>query len=337
MAISCFPGDHQRLGDLGVMRGKVVEELPHRPQVHGAAFGGYGAGSEGQVPLVQPASEGLHAPSATWKFRRHEVPCGTCASRTGDLVNTVPADQRPVLPITGERTMPGVAIENYWFRRHEAAYEALLPFCRGAVVLEAGSGAGYGAARIAAVARTVVGLDYDAAATAHLARAYPRVRAVRGNLAALPFAAGAFDLVASLQVIEHLWDQVGFLAECARVLRPAGTLLLTTPNRLTFSAPNRPLNPFHHRELDPAEFAGLLDGTGFAISRLLGLRHGPRLRRLDRQFGSLVDAQLAGPPGTWHQELRRAVSRVRAGDFELSAGDLDSCLDLVAVAVRRSP
>ena len=243
----------------------------------------------------------------------------------------------PTLQLTGERTLPGVPEENYWFRRHEAAYDALAPFCPGAVVLEAGCGEGYGADRIAAVARSVLGLDYDRAAVAHVRAAYPRVRVVRANLARVPLAAGSVDVVASLQVLEHLWDQLEFLGECRRVLRPAGTLLLTTPNRLTFSPPNRPMNPFHHRELGPGELAELLDGTGFATSRLLGLRHGPRLRRLDRQFGSLVDAQLAGPPGTWHQELRRAVSRVRAGDFELSAGDLDSCLDLVAVAVRRSP
>ena len=50
-----------------------------------------------------------------------------------------------------------------------------------------------------------------------------------------------------------------------------------------------------------------------------------------------VDAQLAGPPGTWHADLRRAVARVRAADFELTSDDLDTSLDLVAVAVRRPP
>ena len=58
---------------------------------------------------------------------------------------------------------------------------------------------------------------------------------MRGNLAALPLAESTVDVVANLQVIEHLWDQEGFLAECRRVLRPGGRLLLTTPNRLTFS------------------------------------------------------------------------------------------------------
>ena len=237
--------------------------------------------------------------------------------------------------------MPGIPAENYWFRRHEAAYDAVVPFCPGAVVLEAGCGEGYGADRLAEVARVVLGLDYDAAAVGHVAAAYPRVAAVRANVATLPVRDGSVDVVASLQVIEHLWDQPGFLRECARVLRPGGRLHCSTPNRLTFSPGNgpddRPLNPFHYRELDPDALATLLEEAGFEITRLLGLRHGPRLRRYDRLFGSLVDAQLAGPPATWHPQLRRAVAAVRTTDFVLAADNLDACLDLVAVAVRRTP
>src|SRR6266487_2503742 len=94
------------------------------------------------------------------------------------------------LALTGERTLPGIPIENYWFRRHEAAYAALLPFCRGAVVLEAGCGEGYGADRIAGVARRVIGVDYDPATVRHVRDAYPRVSVLRGNLVALPVADG---------------------------------------------------------------------------------------------------------------------------------------------------
>jgi SAM-dependent methyltransferase len=241
------------------------------------------------------------------------------------------------LPLTGERTLPGIAVENYWYRRHEAAYTALLPFCRGAVVLEAGCGEGYGAERIASVARCVIGVDYDAATVEHVKRAYPRVPVARGNLVALPFGDGVLDVVACLQVIEHLWDQPGFLRECARVLRPAGTLLLTTPNRLTFSPGNDAANPFHSRELSADELTELLGAEGFAVSRLLGLRHGPRLRRLDRRYGSLVAAQLAGPAATWHPSLRRDVAAVRARDFVIGRAGLDTSLDLLAVAVSQPP
>lgn len=242
------------------------------------------------------------------------------------------------LPLTGERTVPGIPEENYWFRRHEAAYLALRTYCVDAVVLEAGCGEGYGADLLASDARLVVGLDYDALTAAHVARAYPRVRAVRGNLALLPVRTSTVDVVANLQVIEHLWDQAGFLLECRRVLRPGGRLLVTTPNRITFS-PGRdtPLNPFHTRELAPAELAELLRDTGFDVEYLGGLRHGPRLRELDARLGgSIIDAQVAvavdGAP--WPAELRAAVAGVDAADFELCADDLESGLDVVAVAVR---
>ena len=240
------------------------------------------------------------------------------------------------LQLTGERTLPGIEIENYWFRRHEAAYLALAPYCRGGTVLEAGCGEGYGAAVLARVARRLVALDYDAATVAHAAATYPQVRVVRGNLAALPLHDGVFDVVANLQVVEHLWDQPGFVRGCARVLRPWGRLLVTTPNRLTFS-PGRdtPLNPFHTRELAAGELAGLLAGGGFRVAAVLGLRHGPRLSTMDgRHGGSIVDAQLAAPPEAWPARLRADVAAVSAADFVLSDVDVDTSLDLVAVAER---
>ncbi|RJQ71888.1 class I SAM-dependent methyltransferase [Pseudonocardiaceae bacterium YIM PH 21723] len=241
------------------------------------------------------------------------------------------------LPLTGERTVPGLDVENYWFRRHEAAYIALRQFCAGAVVLEAGCGEGYGADLIAGVARSVLALDYDEQAIAHVRRTYPQVRAVRTNLASLPVAGGSVDVVANLQVIEHLWNQEEFLAECARVLRPGGLLLCTTPNRITFS-PGRdtPLNPFHTRELSGTELDGLLADAGFR-TRMLGLGHGPRLRELDaRHGGSIIDAQintaLAGQP--WSEQLIADVTSVTAADFVLSEDDIDASLDLVAIAER---
>ncbi|HEY7596278.1 MAG TPA: methyltransferase domain-containing protein [Actinophytocola sp.] len=251
----------------------------------------------------------------------------------------ITAGPHDALPLTGERTVPGIAEENYWFRRHEAAYLALRAYCRDAVVLEAGCGEGYGADLIARDAAAVVGLDYDAPTAAHVARAYPAVHAVRGNLACLPVRDSTVDVVANLQVIEHLWDQAGFLRECRRVLRPGGRLLVTTPNRITFS-PGRdtPLNPFHTRELAPAELAGLLTDAGFAVEYLGGLAHGPRLRALDAEFGgSLIDAQVrvAVDGSPWPDELRAAVAGVTAADFAVGTDDLESCLDIVAVAVGR--
>ena len=239
------------------------------------------------------------------------------------------------LPLTGERTLPGIWHENYWFRRHEAAYLAAAPFCRGARVLEAGCGEGYGAALLSREARAdVLAVDYDAATVRHVRSAHRSTGVVRANLVALPVRDGAAEVVVSLQVVEHLWDQEGFLRECARVLRPAGTLILSTPNRLTFTPAGAPANPFHARELSAAELAGLA-APEFEVTRLVGLRHGPRLRAWERRRGSLAAAQLRTAPDDWPPPVRRTVAAVAARDFVLTDRAIDTSLDLFLVAVKR--
>ncbi|WP_372507969.1 class I SAM-dependent methyltransferase [Mycolicibacterium crocinum] len=245
------------------------------------------------------------------------------------------------LPLTGERTIPGLAEENYWFRRHEVVYRRLLDLCAGRDVLEAGCGEGYGADLIASVARRVVAVDYDAATVAHVGARYPRVEVVEGNLAALPLPDASVDIVVNFQVIEHLWDQPQFVAECARVLRPGGLLLMSTPNRITFSPGlDTPVNPFHTRELNARELKELLTDGGFQMRSMSGVFHGPGLVAMDeRHGGSIIGAQIerALADAAWSDDLLADVAAVRCEDFDiLDSGerDIDESLDLVAIAVR---
>ncbi|MDH2903716.1 MAG: class I SAM-dependent methyltransferase [Actinomycetota bacterium] len=55
--------------------------------------------------------------------------------------------------------------------------------------------------------------------------------AVQGDALALPFADGAFDRVICSEVLEHIPNDVGAMAELARVLRPGGTMAVTVPRR----------------------------------------------------------------------------------------------------------
>jgi SAM-dependent methyltransferase len=250
-----------------------------------------------------------------------------------------------VMVLTGERTIPDLDIENYWFRRHEVVYQRLAERCAGADVLEAGCGEGYGADLIAGVARRVVAVDYDEAAVAHVRGRYPRVDVMQANLARLPLPDSSVDVVVNFQVIEHLWDQTQFVIECARVLRPSGLLMMSTPNRITFS-PGRdtPINPFHTRELNAAELTRLLIDGGFTDVSISGLFHGPRLREMDaRHGGSIIDAQIARAvaDAPWPPELAADVAAVTIEDFELVEADagagtghhIDDSLDLIAIAV----
>jgi SAM-dependent methyltransferase len=247
-----------------------------------------------------------------------------------------------VLTLTGERTIPDLDIENYWFRRHEVVYERLAPRCAGRDVLEAGCGEGYGADLIAGVARRVVAVDYDESAVAHVRSRYPRVEVTQANLTDLPLPDSSVDVVVNFQVIEHLWDQGQFIRECARVLRPSGLLMVSTPNRITFS-PGRdtPINPFHTRELNADELTELLVDGGFGEVAMHGLFHGVRLQELDaRHGGSIINAQIerAVADAPWSPELVADVAAVATADFDLvAAGEgrpVDDSLDLIAIAVR---
>jgi 2-polyprenyl-3-methyl-5-hydroxy-6-metoxy-1,4-benzoquinol methylase len=258
----------------------------------------------------------------------------------------------PGLSLTGERTLPGIPHENYWFRRHAVAYRAVLPYVRYADVLDAGSGEGYGGELLRSEADArVVALDLDERTVGHVRSAYPGLHPVRGSLSRLPFADGAFDAVVGMHVIEHVWDQKPFVRECSRMLRPVGTLLLSTINQLTaprevktagqggagqeVGAPgSAPGNPHHTRELTPDELVDLLD-SWFNVTRVLGVRHGYRIRDWEAEHGPVVDGQLAGPPQTWSEELRELVASVTDDDFVVGPADVDEALDLLVVAVRR--
>src|SRR6202167_2188170 len=268
-----------------------------------------------------------------------------------EVPHRIPDDTSPgaspespaVLALTGERTIPDLDIENYWFRRHQVVYQRLAQRCADREVLEAGCGEGYGADLIAGVARRVIALDYDEATVAHVRARYPRVEVIHGNLAELPLPDHSVDVVVNFQVIEHLWDQPQFVSECFRVLRPAGLLMVSTPNRITFS-PGRdtPINPFHTRELNADELMELLRDARFA-SVLMGAEvHGRSLAEMDaRHGGSIIDPQIARAvaDAPWPDQLLADVAAVTAADFDIveaaaePAHHIDDSLDLVAIAV----
>ena len=243
------------------------------------------------------------------------------------------------LPLTGERTVPGVPEETYWFARHVAASDLAARACAGRRVLDAGCGEGYGLRLLAgAGAASVVGVELDPAVAAHARATYPEAQVLEADVGAVPLPDASVDVVVTFQVIEHVWDPPAFLAECARLLRPGGELWCATPNRLTFTpGSDVPVNPFHHEELAPDELAARIRGTdGLELRTLLGVHHGPRLRAVEvvarRSFPELV---LRRPPQAWSRVLRAVVAAVRPSDFRWRADRLDRSLDLLAVATRR--
>ncbi len=257
-----------------------------------------------------------------------------------------PTDTAPGLVLTGERTLPGIPDERYWFQRHVVAYElaaqhvaALAADGTPITVLDAGCGEGYGLAMLAAAGATrVIGVDLEAPVIAHVRAAYgdrdERIEAVRADLSSLPLAADSVDVVVSFQVIEHLRDIPGYLSELGRVTRPGGQVWIATPNRLTFTPDSDiPVNPFHIREFTARELRTELDAAGLAVDRLLGVHHGARLQELARERGRpITDLLTETPPDAWDAALRHAVHATEPSDFGPTADDLDASLDLLAIA-----
>lgn len=245
------------------------------------------------------------------------------------------------LALTGERTLPGLAEENYWFQRHVVAYELAAARAAGRRVLDAGCGEGYGLAMLAERgASSVVGADLDDAVIRHIVATYarqdPRIEAVACELMSLPYDDETFDLVVSFQVIEHVHDVPGYLASLYRVCERGGETLIATPNRLTFTpGSDTPTNPFHVREFTAEELRTELVAAGFDVPLVLGVRHHPLVRLMEQALAVRLPTYLADRAAQpWPWWLRRAVEAVQPSWFELHTEDLDGTLDLIALARR---
>ncbi len=271
-------------------------------------------------------------------------------SAAPDAAVPVPAP----LPLTGVRTVPGVADETYWFQRHVIVYRLAADLVRAGghhTVLDAGCGEGYGLTMLAeAGASRVVGVDLHAATVAPAKATYaaiqPAIEVHRAELRELPLADDEVELAVSLQRIEHPHDTPGYPAELVRVTRPGGTAIIATPNRLTFTPDSDvPVNPFHTREFTAEELASELTTAGLEVTGLVGVHHGWRLRVIERLLGRPLPSVLAEvAPESWPRWLRALVHRVDVDGFALHPDGPqqldssaprargDSSLDLLALA-----
>lgn len=142
------------------------------------------------------------------------------------------------------------ASDNYVFQRSVLAYHHAAKLISGNV-LEIGTGTGYGVEVLAPHCDRFTTVDkFTAPNIAQL----PNVEQLQMTAPPLGFNSGVFDFVVCFQVIEHIKDDIAFVREVARVLKPGGKFIVSTPN-----APmSLTRNPWHIREYNSAELQNLL-------------------------------------------------------------------------------
>jgi 2-polyprenyl-3-methyl-5-hydroxy-6-metoxy-1,4-benzoquinol methylase len=251
-------------------------------------------------------------------------------SATREYLQRDQPDGVPPLALTGERTLPDVPEENYWYRRHLAVYEWVAARCAGLDVVDMACGEGYGTAVLGAAARHVTGVDANPEAFEHARARYggPGVGFARDLVDSY---SEPCDAVVFLQTIEHVADDAGVLRHFKSMLRPGGVAYVSTPNLLTLAPPGaeKSDNPWHLREYRPEQFRALCESV-FDDVELLGLFHARKLRahELALKLGWDAVHKRLGLTGRFYDRFTPAIA---ASDFALRAGPLDGALDLVAV------
>ena len=242
-------------------------------------------------------------------------------------------DGVPPLALTGERTLPDVPEENYWYRRHLVVYEWIARHVEGLRAIDMACGEGYGADVLARAAASVVGVDANPEAHEHA-----RLRYTRANLRYARDLVERFsepaDAVVFLQTIEHLEDPGAVLEHFRSLIGEQGAVFVSTPNVLTLAPRGAPRsdNPWHVHEYRRAEFEQLCRAH-FDSVELYGLFHARKLRvhELALRLGwDSVHARL-GLTRRFYDWFTPAIA---VSDFRLRAAadaDMDKALDFIAV------
>jgi 2-polyprenyl-3-methyl-5-hydroxy-6-metoxy-1,4-benzoquinol methylase len=242
----------------------------------------------------------------------------------------------PPLALTGERTLPDVPEENYWFRRHLVVYEWIAPRVAGARVIDMACGEGYGSEVLSRSAASVVGVDANPEAHEHARLRYRRENLHFERELIERFSAPA-DAVVFLQTIEHLRDPASALSHFRQLVGPEGTVYVSTPNVLTLApkGAERSDNPWHVHEYTASEFDGLCRQE-FSRVELHGLFHARKLRAHALALALGWDA-LHARAGLTERFYGWFTPAITTRDFALRrapAARLQRALDFLAVCRR---
>lgn len=163
--------------------------------------------------------------------------------------------------------MAEMAQTHWWYRTRRAWIRQLLDgrVAAGEVAIDAGTGTAEVLDVLAELgAGPVAGTDFSLVALRHARRREPPPLVVRSMAEALPFADASAHTLVSLEVVEHLDDDLVAMAEYRRVLRPGGTLLITVPAYQWLWGVHDD-RAAHRRRYSARQFRNVIRAAGFEI------------------------------------------------------------------------
>jgi 2-polyprenyl-3-methyl-5-hydroxy-6-metoxy-1,4-benzoquinol methylase len=192
---------------------------------------------------------------------------------------------------TTEITSEQITSDNPIHQRLFKAYVAVKDKIEGNV-LEVGCGEGRGVSLMLERAKSFTAVDKIKPVVDELQKKYPTGRFISMNIPPLDgLQDNTYDTIVSFQVIEHIQDDSLYLKELHRVLKPGGTLYITTPNRkMSLSR-----NPWHIREYLAGELKSLA-GTTFPTVEMKGITGNEKVMK-------------------YYEENKRSVERITKWDF----------------------
>jgi SAM-dependent methyltransferase len=157
---------------------------------------------------------------------------------------------------------------HWWYRGRRRVLDVVLrdlAIVPGARLLDAGCGSGRNMVELGRHG-TVTGIELSSASV-QAARERQAGEVIEGSVLDMPFAEGSFELAVSLDVIEHLEDDVGALRELRRVVAPGGRLLVTVPAYQWLWSRHDVVN-HHHRRYSRATLVGAAERAGWRCERI---------------------------------------------------------------------
>jgi SAM-dependent methyltransferase len=160
--------------------------------------------------------------------------------------------------------LAGTEISSEQLERMSHRYHWAAQYCQGKDVLEVGCGSGQGLGLLLQIAKSVEAGDYSETVLRIPREHYGDRLALREfDAQSLPYADGSKDVIILFETIYYVPDARRFVAECRRVLRPGGAVLIATANK---DLPDFNPSPLSHKYYGAVELKELFAGAGFSAN-----------------------------------------------------------------------